>query len=350
MRRLARWMSYGGCAVAVLMLSLVHARFVADNPYSFAGSSQVRVGDRLHGAALGRDLRGRTAGPTPQQAPGRLARHRRLGHRRDRHLDPAAHHRRRPAPPLRRVRRGPGAHPVADRRERSVTRRPHPCRGPGPGGARRRTRGARAPDRRPSDGTRTRRVARRRADTPRSGRARTRAHTDHRPAARHAGDGGRARPVRADRGPRHRPGRQAARVRSPRPDVAGLLRGVARQAAPVGAGTSVAVLRHRRGAPGALQPPEAGDGHRARSGRRARPGRHHALRRARRPARQPRSAHVPPDPRRQGRRALHDPEVPHHARAARRGRPHRLDRTERPADHARSATCCAARTSTSCPR
>ena len=33
-------MSYGGCAVAVLMLSLVHARFVADNPYSFAGSSR----------------------------------------------------------------------------------------------------------------------------------------------------------------------------------------------------------------------------------------------------------------------------------------------------------------------
>ena len=33
-------MSYGGCAVAVLMLSLVHARFVADNPYSFTGSSR----------------------------------------------------------------------------------------------------------------------------------------------------------------------------------------------------------------------------------------------------------------------------------------------------------------------
>ena len=31
-------MSYGGCAVAVLMLSLTHARYVADNPYSFAGS------------------------------------------------------------------------------------------------------------------------------------------------------------------------------------------------------------------------------------------------------------------------------------------------------------------------
>ena len=38
MRRVARLLSYGGCAVAVLLLSKYHATFVADIPYDFTGS------------------------------------------------------------------------------------------------------------------------------------------------------------------------------------------------------------------------------------------------------------------------------------------------------------------------
>ncbi len=38
MRRVARLLSYGGCAVAVLLLSKYHATFVADTPYDFTGS------------------------------------------------------------------------------------------------------------------------------------------------------------------------------------------------------------------------------------------------------------------------------------------------------------------------
>src|SRR5690349_16949015 len=38
MRRLARVLSYGGCAVAVLLLSQVHAQYVAERSYSFTGS------------------------------------------------------------------------------------------------------------------------------------------------------------------------------------------------------------------------------------------------------------------------------------------------------------------------
>ena len=38
MRRVARLLSYGGCAVAVLLISKFHARYVADTPYDFTGS------------------------------------------------------------------------------------------------------------------------------------------------------------------------------------------------------------------------------------------------------------------------------------------------------------------------
>ena len=38
MRRVARLLSYGGCAVAVLLVSKYHARFIADTPYDFTGS------------------------------------------------------------------------------------------------------------------------------------------------------------------------------------------------------------------------------------------------------------------------------------------------------------------------
>jgi lipopolysaccharide/colanic/teichoic acid biosynthesis glycosyltransferase len=40
MRRTARWLSYGGGAAAVLALSLVHASAIAENPYSFTGTSR----------------------------------------------------------------------------------------------------------------------------------------------------------------------------------------------------------------------------------------------------------------------------------------------------------------------
>ncbi len=63
-------------------------------------------------------------------------------------------------------------------------------------------------------------------------------------------------------------------------------------------------------------------------------------------------------PRRQGRRAVHDAEVPHHGHrrrgaAGRAGRPRearraRLQDRRRPADHPRRARCCAAPASTSC--
>lgn len=40
MRRAARTLSYGGGALAVVCLSLVHARVIADDPYTFTGSSR----------------------------------------------------------------------------------------------------------------------------------------------------------------------------------------------------------------------------------------------------------------------------------------------------------------------
>ncbi len=244
--------------------------------------------------------------------------------------------RRRPAAPVRRVRLGAPAAGLVPALRRAGRRRAVRGRGPRP-----RASSSPTPTRSPrsSSSCRPPRSGRRRswpAVTVDDGRRRRRERRSRSALDGDPPDRGRARP-RAPRTTRPSSPRppslheQGVRVRS----LTLFYEEWLGQAADLRARAGVAALRHRRGAPAALRPGQA-DRRRAARARRAAsllavvvP-----VRVARQPGRQPGAAALPAGAGRQGRRQLHDPEVPHHDAAAVGDLAERVDHRGRSPDHA----------------